>query len=73
MHDINTLDHLGIPGILVISEAFKPAAVAQAAALGFAPHIVWVDHPIQNRTTDELHLIAKGAFEKIMKLLQPDV
>ena len=59
-----------MPGILIITKAFKPAAAAQSTALGFEPHIVWVDHPIQNRTKDELGAIAEGAFETIMKVLK---
>ena len=67
---MSSLDHLGIPGILIITQAFKPAAAAQSSALGFEPHIVWVDHPIQNRTAEELRTIAGNAFEQIMKVLK---
>ena len=59
-----------MPGILIITKAFKPAAAAQSTALGFDPHIVWVDHPIQNRTADELRTIADGAFGEIMTVLK---
>ncbi|NNK95735.1 MAG: hypothetical protein HKP41_15400 [Desulfobacterales bacterium] len=70
MHDINTLDQLGIPGIMVATKEFKPAAAAQSKSLGFDPNIVWVEHPIQNRTKDELRALALGAFEPIMALLK---
>ena len=70
MHDINTLDQLGIPGIMVATKEFKPAAAAQSNSLGFDPNIIWVEHPIQNRTEDELRAIADGAFEPILELLK---
>ncbi|RZW18426.1 MAG: hypothetical protein EX260_08880 [Desulfobulbaceae bacterium] len=70
MHDINTLDQLGIPGIMVATKEFKPAAAAQSNALGFDPNIIWVEHPIQNRTKDELRALAEGTFEPIMALLK---
>ena len=72
MHDINTLDQLGIPGMMVATREFKRAAAAQSRSLGFEPHIIWVEHPIQNRTKDELLTIADKAFETIMALLKGD-
>ena len=48
------------------SEAFAPAAAAQAKGLGFEPAAVWVPHPIQNRTTDELAALAAGAVDDIL-------
>ena len=66
MHDIATLDKRGIPGCSVISEAFRPGAEAQSKALGFEPAIVWVDHPIQNRTPEQLAALADGVMETIL-------
>ena len=66
MHDIATLDKRGIPGCSVISEAFRPGAVAQSRALGFEPAIVWVDHPIQNRTPQQLADLADGVMDAIL-------
>jgi hypothetical protein len=45
---------------------FQPAAAAQAKALGLTPAIVWVPHPIQNRTAEELAAVAEGAVEKVI-------
>ena len=42
---------------------------AQSTALGFEPAIVFVPHPIQNRTAEELNRIADGAIEKALRLL----
>jgi hypothetical protein len=42
----------------------------QSTALGFDPAIVYVPHPIQNRTREELSRIADEAVEPTLKLLQ---
>jgi hypothetical protein len=42
------------------------AAAAQSEALGFEPALVVVPHPVQNRTTAELHRLADDAFERIL-------
>ena len=69
MHDINRLDQLGIPGLMVATKEFKQAAAAQALSLGFEPNVIWVEHPIQNRTESELRLIADKAFTEIQQRL----
>jgi len=69
LHDIHTLDKRGIPGCVVLSKEFAPAAEAQSKALGFAPALVWVPHPIQNRTADELKLIAEESVKLILELV----
>ncbi len=50
----------------MISEEFKPGAVAQAKSLGFEPAIVWVEHPIQNRTPEQLAALADGVLDEIL-------
>lgn len=70
MHDLQTLDRRGIPGCGVATEAFRPAADAQMKALGFAAALVWVPHPIQNRTAQELEAIADAAMERILASIQ---
>ena len=67
MHDILTLDRRSIPGCAVISEGFVPAAEAQSKALGFDPAIVWLPHPIQNRTEEELAAMAVAAVTDILQ------
>jgi hypothetical protein len=67
---MNTLDQLGVPGLMVATTEFKPAAAAQSKSLGFQPEIIWVDHPIQNRTEDELKEIAYDAFPTIIETLK---
>jgi hypothetical protein len=69
LHDIADLDSRGIPGGMIATTAFEQAADAQARALGFEPGIVYVPHPIQDRTTAEIRAIAEAAFEDILGLL----
>ncbi|MBI4204345.1 MAG: hypothetical protein HY527_04905 [Betaproteobacteria bacterium] len=70
MHDITTFDRRGIPGCVIATEAFKPAAAAQARALGLDPAVAWVPHPIQNRTPAELEAIADGVLEEVLALIR---
>ena len=49
---------------------FRDAAAAQARSLAFEPAVVWVDHPIQNRTAAELKALADGAIEAILGALR---
>lgn len=44
---------------------------AQSEALGFDPAVVYVPHPIQNRTTAEIEAIADEAFARVVALLRP--
>lgn len=55
---------------MVATEAFKPAAAAQARALGLDPAVAWVPHPIQNRTPEELEAIADGVLEQVLALIK---
>lgn len=65
-----TLDRRGIAGCAVSTEEFRPAAAAQARALGFEPAFAWVPHPIQNRTAAELEAIAKGVLDDVIALIK---
>ena len=69
MHDITELEGLGLPGVFVASTEFAAAAVAQARALGFDPARVFVPHPIQDRTDDEMRAVADTAADAIVRLL----
>ena len=58
---------------MIATTAFREAAAAQSRSLGFEPAIVYVPHPIQDRTDAELHAIADQAVEPIlMSLREPD-
>ncbi len=69
MHDIVDLEGRGIPGMFVASTEFVEAASAQSAALGLEPLSVFVQHPIQDRTDDEIRLLASAAFDGILAQL----
>ena len=69
MHDIADLEGRGIPGCFVASTEFIEAAAAQSAALGFEPAAVFVPHPIQDRTDDEMRALADAAIEEILEHL----
>jgi len=69
VHDITTLEARGIPAVFVASTGFIEAAAAQARALGFDPARVFVAHPIQDRTDDEMRALADGAVDEIVRAL----
>ena len=69
MHDITDLEGMGLPGVFVASAEFVAAAAAQAKALGFDPARVFVPHPIQDRTDDELRALADAAVDEVVRLL----
>ena len=62
-------DSRGIPGISVVTTGFTDAVAVQSKALGFEPAILYVPHPIQNRTADELKKIADDAAERALNML----
>jgi hypothetical protein len=63
------LESRGIPGGYVLSEEFREADLAQAKALGFAAMKVFVEHPIQDRTDEEMAAIADQAFARVMAMV----
>jgi hypothetical protein len=58
-----------VPGVNLVTTEFRTAADAQSQALGFEPAIVWVPHPIQNRTSSELAALADQAVDPLLVLL----
>lgn len=67
MHDIVELEGRGVPAVYVASSEFRQAGEAQSRALGYEPAVVYVPHPIQDRTDDEMRAIADSAFEDLLK------
>ena len=51
---------------MIATTAFEQAAAVQSASLGFEPAIVFVPHPIQNRTDAEIQAVADDALEAIV-------
>ena len=52
-----------------MTTGFVDGVDAQSESLGFDPAVVYVPHPIQNRTKAEIEAIADDAFAKVMVLL----
>lgn len=69
MHDIADLESRGLPGVGVASSEFVQAAAAQAQSLGVDPAMVFVAHPIQDRSDDELRALADAALPGIVQRL----
>ena len=69
MHDITDLENRGLPGVFIASSEFVSAADAQARALGFDPARVFVPHPIQDRTDDEIAALAEATVDEILAVL----
>jgi hypothetical protein len=72
VHDIVDLEGRGVVGVYVASMEFKQAGESQAKALGYDPAAVFVPHPIQDRTDDEMRAIARDSFEEILKSIRSD-
>ena len=64
------LDARGVAGVMIATTAFEEAAKAQSRSLGFEPGIVYVPHPIQDRTDAELYAIADTALDPILAMLR---
>ena len=60
------LEGAGIASVMVASAEFIDAAQTQSEALGASPKRVFVQHPIQDRTDDEMRQIADDAVEEIV-------
>jgi hypothetical protein len=72
VHDIVDLESRGVVGVFVASSEFVDAAIAQSEALGADPARVFVPHPIQDRTDDEIRALADGAVDDIVAALTID-
>ncbi len=69
MHDLVDYEMRGIPSVMVASTEFVHAAETQAAALGvpdLAANSVFVPHPIQGSTDDEMRVKAQQAIDAIL-------
>ena len=70
MHDTADLETRGIPSVFVASDVFVEAARTQAAALGLDVARVFVAHPIQDRTDDEMRDLADGIVDDLLAALR---
>jgi hypothetical protein len=69
VHDIVNLEGLGVPGVFVASSEFVDGADAQAKSLGADPARVFVPHPIQDRTDEEMRELADAAVDELLSRL----
>ena len=60
------LESRGIPSVGIATTEFSQAAEAQAKALGTDPAYVFVPHPIQDRTDEELHALADAYLDEML-------
>ena len=73
MHDTVDLETRGIPAVYVATTEFMDGARTQAAALGANPVGVFVAHPIQDRTDEEMQALAEQTLEGIIAGLVEEV
>jgi hypothetical protein len=69
VHDTSDLEIRGIPSVYVATTEFVDGADAQAKSLGFAHSPIYVEHPIQDRTDEEMVAIGEKAFETVVAQL----
>jgi hypothetical protein len=69
VHDTADLEARGVPATFVATVEFVDGAEAQAKALGVEAAGVYVRHPIQDRTDDEMREIGDEAFEAVLTQL----
>ncbi len=69
MHDIVNLEAEGVPGVYVATVEFEDGGLHQARALGADPAAVFVEHPIQDRSDEEMVGIADAAIDEILSKL----
>jgi hypothetical protein len=66
VHDTADLEARGVPSAFVATVEFTDGAERQAKALGADPAAIYVEHPIQDRTDDEMREIADRAFDAVV-------
>jgi hypothetical protein len=66
VHDSVDLEDRGVPSVFISTVEFVDAADAQAKALGTIASAVYVEHPIQDRTDEEMQAIADKAVVEIV-------
>ena len=71
LHDVISFEGLGRPAVLVASSVFRDVAAAESENLG-QPAIrrVFVPHPIQDRTDDEMRELAVAVADEVLAALR---
>jgi hypothetical protein len=67
LRDVLEFEKLGRPAVLIATEAFRDGADDQAGKLG-QPELrrVLTEHPIQDRTDDEIRAIARAIADRVV-------
>ena len=70
MHDTVWFEIQGIPSVFVASDEFVDAAETQSTSLGL-PQVrrVFVPHPIQDATDDEIYARAESVVDEVLAAL----
>jgi hypothetical protein len=73
LHDTLKLEGMGRPAVPVATHEFMTAARAQAAALG-RPEFdaVYVPHPIQDQTREQIEAKADAVLEEVLGRLMSE-
>ena len=67
LHDVLSFESAGLPSVLVASDVFVQAAADQAAKLGApAARRVFVAHPVQDRTDEEMREMAAAVAGELV-------
>lgn len=61
------LEIRGVPGVVVASAEFVDATESQARALGVDAARVFVPHPIQDRTDEEMRAMADAVADAVVE------
>ena len=71
LHDVVSFEGLGRPAVLVASSVFRDVAAAEAQNLG-QPGVrrVFVPHPVQDRTDDEMRAMAVAVADEVLAALR---
>ena len=69
MHDQKALEEQGVAAVFVASGEFVKAAETQARSLGFEATPIFTEHPIQDRTDEEMVKIADKVIDEIVDKL----
>ena len=73
MHDTVWFEIQGIPSVSIASEEFDDAAATQAQALGMPDaKCVFVQHPIQDATDDQMRDKANAVIDAVITTLTAD-
>ena len=63
------LESRGLPSGFIASCEFEQAANAQGKSLGIKPARVFVPHPIQDRTDEEMAELANATLDEVVALI----